>query len=119
MSLNKVMLIGNAGRDPEVRSLEGGQNRKVANFTLATSERYKGRDGQVQENTEWHNIVVWGQAADIVERFVRKGTQLYVEGKLKTRKYTDRNGVEKYTTEVEAQTIQLLSKRDQSDDSPV
>ena len=118
MSLNKVMLIGNVGRDPNVRYLEGnnpgaGQGRKVATFTLATSERYRDRSGETRENTEWHNIVAWGQPADVCERFVRKGTQLYIEGKLRTRKYTDAQGMEKYTTEINVDTLQLLGRRPQ------
>ena len=116
MSLNKVMLIGNVGRDPNVRYLEGNnpgnQGRKVATFTLATSERYRDRNGETRENTEWHNIVAWGQPADVCERFVRKGTQLYIEGKLRTRKYTDAQGMEKYTTEINVDTLQLLGRRD-------
>ena len=116
MSLNKVMLIGNVGRDPNVRYLEGNnpgaQGRKVATFTLATSERYRDRNGETRENTEWHNIVAWGQPADVCERFVRKGTQLYIEGKLRTRKYTDAQGMEKYTTEVNVDTLQLLGRRE-------
>ena len=104
MSLNKVMLIGNVGKDPEVRYLEGnspaGQGRKVATFTLATSERFKDRSGETRENTEWHNIVVWGQQADVVERFVKKGTQLYVEGRIRTRSWTDQSGAKRYTTEI-------------------
>ncbi len=116
MSLNKVMLIGNVGRDPEVRYLEGNnpgaQGRKVATFTLATSERFRDRSGETRENTEWHNIVAWGQPAEVCERFVRKGTQLYIEGRLRTRKYTDRNGQEKYTTEINVDTLQLLGRRE-------
>ena len=116
MSLNKVMLIGNVGRDPNVRYLEGNnagnQGRKVATFTLATSERYRDRNGETRENTEWHNIVAWGQPADVCERFVRKGTQLYIEGKLRTRKYTDAQGMEKYTTEINVDTLQFLGRRD-------
>ena len=116
MSLNKVMLIGNVGRDPNVRYLEGNnpgaQGRKVATFTLATSERFRDRNGETRENTEWHNIVAWGQPADVCERFVHKGTQLYIEGRLRTRKYTDSQGVEKYTTEINVDTLQLLGRRD-------
>ena len=116
MSLNKVMLIGNVGRDPNVRYLEGNnpgaQGRKVATFTLATSERFRDRNGETRENTEWHNIVAWGQPADVCERFVRKGTQLYIEGRLRTRKYTDAQGMEKYTTEINVDTLQLLGRRD-------
>ena len=97
MSLNKVMLIGNVGRDPEVRYLDGngqnGQGTKVATFTLATTERYRDRNNELRENTEWHNIVAWRQSADVAEKFVKKGTQLYIEGRLRTRSYTDAQGV--------------------------
>lgn len=120
MSLNKVMLIGNVGKDPEVRYLDGGgQNgsgRKVATFTLATSERYRDRSGEPRENTEWHNIVAWGQPADIVERFVKKGTQLYIEGRLRTRSWTDKNGGTRYTTEINVDNLQLLGRRENQGD---
>ena len=119
MSLNKVMLIGNVGKDPEVRYLEGNAGapgRKVANFTLATSERYKDRSGEIRENTEWHNIVVWGQPADVVERFVKKGTQLYIEGRITTRSWTDQSGAKRYTTEIRADSLQLLGRRDGQQD---
>ena len=120
MSLNKVMLIGNVGKDPEVRYLDGaGQNgagRKVATFTLATSERYRDRNGDSRENTEWHNIVAWGQPADIVERFVKKGTQLYIEGRLRTRSWTDKTGNTRYTTEINVDNLQLLGRRDGQND---
>lgn len=119
MSLNKVMLIGNVGKDPEVRYLEGNAGaagRKVANFTLATSERYKDRSGELRENTEWHNIVVWGQPADVVERFVKKGTQLYIEGRITTRSWTDQTGAKRYTTEIRADSLQLLGRRDGQQD---
>lgn len=116
MSLNKVMLIGNVGRDPEVRYLEGngqnGQGTKVATFTLATSERYKDRNGETRENTEWHNIVAWRQNADVAERFIRKGTQIYIEGKLRTRNYTDATGQKKYVTEIAVDTLQLLGRKE-------
>ena len=117
MSLNKVMLIGNVGRDPEVRYLDGGsatggQGTKVATFTLATSERYRDRNGELRENTEWHNIVAWRNSADVAEKFIRKGTQIYVEGKLRTRSWTDQTGVKKYQTEIAVDTLQLLGRRD-------
>ena len=114
MSLNKVMLIGNVGRDPEVRYLDGNSQSgtKVATFTLATSERYKDRNGELRENTEWHNIVCWRANADVAERFVHKGTQLYIEGRLRTRSYTDPQGVKKYTTEIQVDTLQLLGRRE-------
>lgn len=116
MSLNKVMLIGNVGKDPEVRYLESnpqnpGNNAKVASFPLATSERFRDRNGELRENTEWHNIVVWRGNADVVEKYVRKGTQLYIEGKLRTRQWTDQTGNKRYTTEVVADSLQLLGKR--------
>ena len=114
MSLNKVMLIGNVGRDPEIRYLEGnsqGGGTKVATFTLDTTDRYRDRTGELRENTEWHNIVAWRQTADVVERFVKKGTQLYIEGRLRTRSYTDQQGIKKYTTEINADNLQLLGRR--------
>lgn len=116
MSLNKVMLIGNVGKEPEVRYLDGGaqgaQGRKVATFTLATTERYRDRSGEMRENTEWHNIVAWGQPADVVERFVHRGTQLYIEGKLRTRSWADQSGAKRYTTEINADALQLLGRRE-------
>lgn len=112
MSLNKVMLIGNVGRDPEVRYLDGNSpNAKVATFTLATTERYRDRNGELRENTEWHNIVAWRNTADVVEKFVKKGTQLYIEGRLRTRSWDDQSGNKKYTTEVIADNLQLLGKK--------
>ena len=111
------MLIGNVGRDPEVRYLDGnapgGQGTKVATFTLATTERYRDRSGNQQENTEWHNIVAWRQLADVSERFIKKGTQVYIEGRLRTRSYTDSQGTKKYTTEIVADNLQLLGRRDE------
>ncbi len=110
MSLNKVMLIGNVGKDPDVRYLEGN-SAKVAQFTLATTERYKDRNGETRENTEWHNIVAWRNTADVVEKYVRKGTQLYIEGRIRTRSWDDQNGNKRYTTEIMADTLQLLGKK--------
>lgn len=119
MSLNKVMLIGNVGKDPDVRYLEGnsanGQNAKVATFPLATSERYKDRNGDVHENTEWHNIVVWRSSADYVEKYVKKGSQLYVEGRIRTRQWTDQTGNKRFTTEIIADTLQLLGRKESAD----
>ena len=124
MSLNKVMLIGNVGKDPEVRYLENnpqnpGNNVKVASFPLATSERYRDRNGELRENTEWHNVVVWRSNADVAEKYVRKGTQLYIEGRLRTRSWTDQTGNKRYTTEVVADTLQLLGKRPEAENQPV
>ena len=116
MALNKVMLIGNVGNDPEVRYLESNPqnpatNAKVASFRLATTERFRDRNGELRENTEWHSIVVWRNNADIVEKYVHKGSQVYIEGKLRTRQWTDQTGAKRYTTEVVGDTIQLLGKR--------
>lgn len=107
--LNKVMLIGNIGRDPEVQSFEGG--RKRASFTLATSERYRDRNGVDQTVTEWHNIVVWGPQTDTVEKYLKKGMPLFVEGKIKTREYTNKEGVQKRVTEIIAENFSMLSTR--------
>ena len=112
MSLNKVMLIGNVGRDPEVRYLDGNSgNAKVATFTLATTERYRDRSGETRENTEWHNIVAWRGNADVAERFIKKGTQLYIEGRIRTRSWDDQTGNKRYTTEIIVENLQLLGKK--------
>lgn len=108
--MNKVMLIGNVGRDPEVRYFDN--NSKKASFTLATSERYKDRSGEQKERTEWHSIVAWRAMADLAENFIRKGNNIFIEGRLTSRDYTDANGVKKTITEVEATNIQLLGKRE-------
>ena len=112
MSVNKVILVGNVGKDPEVRYVES--NVAVANFPLATSERgYTSRSGaQVPERTEWHNIVLWRGLAEVAEKYVKKGTQLYIEGKLRTRSWTDNNNVVRYTTEIYADNMEILSRRD-------
>ena len=122
MSLNKVMLIGNVGSDPEVRYLENnpqnpGNNVKVATIRLATTERYRDRNGELRENTEWHSVVLWRNNADVAEKFVHKGSQIYIEGKLRTRQWTDQSGNKRYTTEVVADTLQLLGKRQDGDGS--
>ena len=124
MSLNKVMLIGNVGKDPEVRYLENnpqnpGANPKMARFPLATSERYRDRNGEQREDTEWHNIIAWRNSADVIERFVRKGSQVYIEGRLRTRKYTDNDGKDRYTTEIVVENIQLLGKRPEDGTAPL
>ena len=106
------MLIGNVGRDPEVRYLDGNSGQaKVATFTVATTERYRDRNGETRENTEWHNIVAWRSTADVVERFVKKGTQVYIEGRIRTRSWDDQSGNKRYTTEIIADTLQLLGKK--------
>lgn len=112
MSLNKALLIGFVGQHPEVRYVgaAGSQNSKVAQFRLATTERYKDRDGNVKENTEWHNIVAWRGLADLAEKYISKGTQLYIEGKLKLRSWEDQNGVTRYQTDIVADKIDLLAR---------
>ena len=109
MSYNKVFLIGNVGKDPDVRHLESGA--VVAQFTLATSERYKDKSGAIQELTEWHNIVCWRQLAEIAEKYISKGTQIFVEGKIRTRNWTDQSGAKRYTTEIYADNIRLLGRK--------
>lgn len=107
--LNSVNLIGAVGNDPEVRTLQGGA--KVASFRLATTERYKDRDGNKNEQTEWHNITVWNGKADFVEKYVKKGNNLFISGKLATRQWTDQSGNKRYTTEVVAENIQMLDRK--------
>lgn len=111
MSLNKVMLIGNVGMDPEVRYLDNSQT-KVARLRLATTERYTDRNGEARENTEWHTVTCWRKLADLVEKYVKKGSQVYVEGRLQTREWTDNTGAKRYSTEVSADNLQLLGKRE-------
>lgn len=111
MSVNKVILVGNVGKDPEVKYLD--RNVAVANFPLATTERgYKTASGtEVPERTEWHNIVLWRGLAETAEKYVKKGSQLYIEGKIRTRQWEDQNGNKRYTTEIYADVMQLLGKR--------
>ena len=109
-SLNRSLLIGNVGNDPEIRTINN--NEKVASFRLATTERYKDRNGEVKENTEWHQVTAWGKLADIVEKFVKKGSSVYVEGKITTRTWTDKEGNDRYSTEIRAEGIQVLGKRE-------
>lgn len=116
-SVNKVILIGNLGRDPEVRRLENGG--VVASFPIATSETYTDRTtGERRDNTDWHNIVVWRGLAEVVEKYVRKGQKVYVEGKLKTRSWTDQTGNTRYTTEVVADELTILTPRGEQERAP-
>lgn len=99
MSINKVILVGNLGKDPEIRSMQNGS--EIANFSLATSERWKSKSGEQQERTQWHNVVVFNEGlVKLVKGYVKKGMKLYVEGQLETRKWTDKSGNDKYTTEI-------------------
>lgn len=104
--VNKVILVGHLGKDPEVRYSPGGS--AVANFSLATSEQFKDRDGNKQERTEWHRVVFFGRQAEIAGEYLRKGRMAYVEGRLQTRKWTDKDGQERYTTEIVGDRLQLL-----------
>lgn len=104
--VNKVILVGNLGADPETRTIESGA--KVANFSIATTERYKDKNGNAVDKTEWHNIVMWRGLADIAEKYLKKGSQVFIEGKLRTRSWDDQNGNKRYTTEVLADNMTML-----------
>jgi single-strand DNA-binding protein len=108
-SVNKVILIGNLGRDPEVRYLPSGD--AVANITIATTETWKDKGGEKQEQTEWHRVAMFGKTAEIAGEYLKKGSQVYIEGKLQTRKWTDKDGQERYTTEIRADRMQMLGSR--------
>lgn len=115
--VNKVILVGNLGRDPEIRSTQSGQT--VANFSLATSRRWRDQDGNRQEQTEWHNIVVWGRQAEVAGQYLTKGKQIYVEGRLQTRSWDDRQtGEKRYRTEVVCENFQMLGQRGDSGGPP-
>src|SRR6476469_8382602 len=112
-SVNKVILLGNLGRDPETRYTTGGD--AVTNLNIATSEQWKDKGGEKQERTEWHRVVLFGRQAEVAGEYLKKGRSVYIEGRLQTRKYTDKDGVEKYSTEVVADRMQLIgSGRDSS-----
>ncbi len=110
-SVNKVIIVGNLGRDPELRTFPSGD--RVANVTIATTDRWKDKtSGEMKEATEWHRVVFNGRLAEIAGEYLRKGSQVYVEGSLRTRKWTDQQGVEKFTTEIRADQMQMLGKRE-------
>ena len=115
MSVNKVMLIGRLGKDPEVRAMENG--KKVANFPLATDDSYKDKEGNRVDRTDWHNIVFWGPQAEIVERFLTKGKLVYIEGKLKTRSF-EHEGHARYVTEVLGSQLTMLGSNNNQDQQP-
>ena len=108
-SINKVMLIGNLGKDPEIRYMPSGD--AIANLTLATTENWKDKAGEKQEKTEWHRVSMFGRLAEIAGEYLKKGSSVYIEGKLQTRKWQDKDGIEKYSTEVVAETMQMLGSR--------
>jgi single-strand DNA-binding protein len=108
-SLNKVMLIGNLGRDPELRYTTSGQ--AVASLAIATSEKFKNKNGEMEERTEWHRVTLWGKLAEIAKEYLAKGRTVYIEGRLQTRKWTDRDGNDRYTTEIVGDRMQMLGGR--------
>ena len=109
-SVNKVILVGNLGKDPEIRHTQDG--RKIANFSVATSESWRDKNsGEKRERTEWHAVVIFGALADVVERYVAKGSKVYIEGSLQTRKWQDKQGNDRYTTEIVANEMQMLGGR--------
>lgn len=110
MSVNKVILLGNVGKDPEIRHLESGVMK--ATFTLATSDQYKSKSGETVKQTEWHNVVAWRGLAEISDKYIKKGSQIFVEGKITNRSYDDKDGIKRYITEIVADNIQLLGKKD-------
>lgn len=115
--INKVILVGNLGKDPEVRYLEGGT--AVANFSIATSESYKDKtSGERRTVTEWHNVVLWRGLAEIAEKYLKKGNQVYIEGKLRTRKWQDKEGKDRYTTEIVGDNLQMLGKKEGNVSAP-
>jgi single-strand DNA-binding protein len=109
-SLNKVLLIGNLGKDPEVRYTTSGT--AVASFSIATSEKFKNKGGEREERTEWHNVILWGRLAEIAGEYLTKGKTVFIEGRLQTRKWQDRDGKDRYTTEIVGDKMQMLSKRE-------
>ncbi|MFC1475259.1 single-stranded DNA-binding protein [Candidatus Zixiibacteriota bacterium] len=112
MSVNKAILIGRLGKDPELRYTSSG--KAVATFSLATNERWTGQDGQKQESTTWHNIVVWGKQAEVIKEYMSKGRQLYIEGRISNRSYDDKDGNKKYISEVVVQNFQFIGDKGDS-----
>ena len=115
MGINKVILVGNVGKDPEVRHLDSGV--AVTTFPLATSESYKNKEGQKVTNTEWHNVVLWRGLAEVAEKYVKKGNPLYIEGKIRTRSWDDKDGNKRYTTEIVTDVMQMLGSKQSSEDA--
>ena len=116
MSVNKVIILGRLGQDPELKYTPGGA--AVCNFSLATSENWTDKSGQKQERTEWHRIVVWGKLAELCNQYLSKGRQAFVEGKLQTRSWEDNNGQKRYTTEINASTVQFIGGASASTGGP-
>lgn len=114
--VNKVILIGNLGRDPEVQTFDN--DLKKATISVATTEVYRGRDGGKEQHTEWHRVILWRRLAEIAESYLRKGNQVYIEGRIRTRQYDDKDGITKYITEIEGQNLTMLGGRDSSNGAP-
>ena len=112
--VNKVILVGNLGKDPEVKYLDNGV--AVANFSLATTENYKNKAGERVSQTEWHNIVLWRGLAEVAEKYLNKGASVYIEGKIKTRKWEDKEGITRYSTEILADNMTMLGRKSSSED---
>lgn len=110
--VNKVILIGNLGKDPEVRYLEGGI--AVANFPIATTENFKDKNGNKNEQTEWHQVVLWRRLAEVAEKYLRKGQMVYLEGKIRSRSWDDKDGNKRYTTEIFGDVLTILSRKDET-----
>ena len=116
MSVNKAILIGRLGKDPEMKYTSSG--KAVCNFSLATTERFKGQDGQQKESTTWHNIVVWGKPAEIIKEYMSKGREIYLEGRISNRSYDDKDGNKKYTSEVVVQNFQFIGSKGETSNQP-
>ena len=116
-SVNKVILIGNLGKDPEVRYMPSGE--AIANISVATTDSWKDKSGEKQEKTEWHRVSFFGKLAEIVGEYLKKGSQVYIEGRLQTRKWVDKENQERYTTEIVADRMQMLGGRKDEDSKPV
>ena len=115
--VNKVILVGNLGKDPEVKYLDNGV--AVANFSLATTESYKNKEGEKVSQTEWHNIVLWRGLAEVAEKYLKKGASVYIEGKIKTRKWEDKDGNTRYNTEILADNMTMLGGKKDSQETPI
>lgn len=114
--INKVILLGNVGADPEFRALDGG--KKVARIRVATTERYTDQQGNKQEQTEWHSVTLWGGLADVVDKYVHKGSQVFLEGKIRTREWTDKDNQKRFTTEIMANEMKLLGRSKDANEVP-
>lgn len=116
MSVNKAILIGRLGKDPEVKHLDG--DKTVCNFSMATSEKYKNKQGEYVETTEWHDIVLWGKLAEIADKYLKKGDQIYLEGRIQTRSWEDKEGVKQYRKEINGSVLRMLGGNNESKQKP-